>query len=151
LIVGSENYVHSKAQKFVASEWNIEVVRVSGISVDHDIVDSVRTHNALLWEKLNRTLKKDSKKQFRSDLITEMNKIMSAEKIFKANKTIKRLRRKIENRKIATYAELEFKKPDNTYIYTIYSYKKDNYDYIKTPEFDVVVDTENITSEIKKT
>lgn len=148
--MGSENYVHSKAQKFVASEWNIEVIRVAGISVERNIADSVETQNSLLWKKLDSTLKKDSKKQFRSDLINEMKSIISAEKIYKANKKAKRLRRKIENRKLDTYAELESKKYKNTYIYTVYSYKKNNSNNLKTAEFDVVVNTENCTSEIKK-
>lgn len=151
LTMGSEDYIYSKAQGFVADEWNIEVLRVGGVSVDRNIVDSVSFENKSMWKKLDGTLKLDSKKKFEEEVRDEYKKIATAEKALESNKEVKRLRRKIENRKVQTYAELESKKDGWTYVYTIYSSLKNTYaNNPKRKEFHFIVNVKNGISELEK-
>lgn len=149
--MGSEHPVYHNAQRFVADQWNIEVLRVAGISVERNLADSVIIENSSLWTRLDETLKPNSKKQFQDDIGVEIRKIVKAEKTLKSNKKVKRLRRRIENREVRTYVELASKKNEWTYVYTIYSDQKNT--YINNPsrrEFDVIIDIENGTTELEK-
>jgi Zn-dependent metalloprotease len=149
--MGSENYIYSKAQGFVADKWDIELLRVAGISVDRNIVDSVSIENESMWKRLDGALKLDSKKLFQKEVGAEIRKIVKAEKALKSNRAVKRLRRRIENRKVKTFSELESKRNEWTYVYTIYSNLKNIYtDNPRIKEFDVIIDLENGTTVTEK-
>jgi len=149
--MGFDQYTHTKAQKFVADKWNISVLRVAGNSVERKLADSVIVENSCLWRKLDKTLKIDSKKQFRDEVTNEIKKIIIAEKLIKSDKKVKRIRRKIENRKIETYIGLDSKKNEWTYVYTIYtSLKKDYTDNPKQTEFYFSVNVKNGITEREK-
>ncbi len=149
--MGSEHYIYHKAQKFVADKWNIEVLRVAGISVEKNLADSVSAENTKLWTELDKTLKLDSKKRFQEEIGIEIRQIVKAEKALKSNKEVRRLRRRIDNRKVKTFSELESKRNEWTYVYAIYSNLKNIYtDNPWIKEFDVIIDLENGTTDTEK-
>ena len=149
--MGSESYIYSKAQGFVAERWNIEILRVGGISVDRNIVDSASVENKSMWKRLDGNLKLDSKKTFEEEVGVEIRKIVKAEKALNSNKLVKRSRRKIENRKVRTFTELESKRDEWTYVYSIYSDLKDIHtDNPRKKEFDFIINVKNGTAVLEK-
>ncbi|WP_299684644.1 hypothetical protein [uncultured Dokdonia sp.] len=148
IVYGAENYYNSKAQEFVANKWDIKVYRIVGITVDQKIADSVATVNSSLWKKLDSTLHKGSEKVFRKEVVSEMEKILKAQRIYDANKKLKRAIRKIEDKNTKTYSDLKYKEDDLTYIYIIKSYDIANTD-VQSTNLKVTVNIENETVHIK--
>lgn len=149
--MGSEHYISHKAQKFVADKWNIEVFRVAGISVERNLADSVSAENTKRWTGLNKTLNLDSRKRFQEEIRIEIRQIVKARKALISNKEVKRLRRRIVNRKVQTFTELESKRDEWTYVYSIYSDLKNIYtDNPRKKEFDFIINIKNGTTVLDK-
>ncbi|PHR92732.1 MAG: hypothetical protein COA80_14215 [Leeuwenhoekiella sp.] len=140
LIIGFEKPTYSKAREFVADAWNIQMVRVGGSTVSSHILDSATVHNNSMWKKLDTFLKLDSQKKFEADVSEELRKIVAADKLLESDRKVKRLKRKIENRKGQAFTELQSKKNQNMYVYRVYSKPKNwngNHTYQK--EFDILI------------
>lgn len=140
LIMGYEKHNYSKAREFVADTWNIQLVHVGASTVSSQILDSATVHNNSMWKKLDTLLKLDSQKKFEADVRQEFGKIVDADKLLESDRKVKRLRRKIENRKRQAFTELQSKKNQNMYVYRVYSKPKNwngNYTYQK--EFDLLI------------
>ncbi|WP_375323899.1 hypothetical protein [Flagellimonas sp. GZD32] len=147
--MGTEDYRLTKAVEFVADEMEINLVQMD-VSLSRKTLDSVEAQNALMWKRLDQKLQLNAKQLFRNRLSEENEKIASAEAIYRTNDKAKRLRKKIENTHVATQAELEKKRGPFRYVFTIYSLDSNHSETTKKPEFHVVVDIKDISSEVEK-
>ena len=136
--------------KFVADNWNIELYRVPGTSVEHRVKDSADIKNAELWKELNKIKNTDSQKEFRKQVIAEMKNIMTAQKIVDSNKEVRKTINKLKNSESDSYSELEFKKDNEVYVWIIYTTEKDKYFGKSVAEYKANVNLKTKTIEIER-
>jgi hypothetical protein len=141
LTYGLPNYHHQKAMEFVGKKWGIELYPVAGCIISQKLVDSVQTVHSKLWKKMDSIHGVDSQKKFRKETIAEMKRIAEVQKIFDANRHVKKRIRKAKRHKKEVSSNLEdISSNGKIYYWTVYSFQhKNSFELNWEPEFKVAV------------
>ena len=140
LFYGLTGHQRIMAMEFAAEKFGLEVCGVAGCMVSRKLVDSVNTEHKILWNRMDKRYGLGSKEQFYKDVNTEYKNILLATQVIDNERSIKRIRRKIEKSNEDSSMSLKGKIDEHQYFWFIYSLNRKKYpEEFWHPEYQVTV------------
>lgn len=142
-IFTSGHFINTHAYEIASKNWPFTIESVAGCVISDELIDSIKRHNKLIWQFLDKNGYSNSEDQFYKEFNGEREKIEKAVDIFNANPDVVKSYDRLRLKNLTDYTQLE-KVDSYKYRFTIYSF--DLKEMEKEMEFQLIVLT-NIKTE----
>ena len=133
------NFVNQNAERIVEKKWPFKIKGIAGDTFAVDLIDSVEIHNNRVWNYLDANGYSNSKKKFKTDLLTEIKQIKKAIDISNLDKKVIALFDRWRKNGLHNFTKLN-KLSDAKYEFSLYSYDINNLDKEETFELRFIAD-----------
>lgn len=141
------NFVNQNAERIVEKKWPFKIKGIAGDAFAEDLIDSVEIHNNRVWNYLDANGYSNSKKKFKTDLLTEIKQIKKAVDISNSDKKVIALFDKWREKGLHNFTKLN-KLSNVKYEFLLYSFDINDLDRVETFELKYIADLEKDKIEI---
>ena len=133
------NFVNQNAERIIEKKWPFKIKGIAGDVFQEELMDSVESHNNKIWNYLDANGYAKSRKQFETDLLTEIKQIKKAVYISDANEKVRALFDTWGQNGRQNHTKLN-KLSDLKYEFLLYSFDLTDLNKVETLELKYIVD-----------